>query len=127
MHGPKRIRIAFVCVALIALTGCSQKLQQQAASMTGGNPKRGKTAIVQYGCSSCHTIPGIREAKALVGPPLNQIASRTYIAGVMKNTPENMIHWIQDPPHIDHLTAMPNLHIPEQEVRDIASYLYTLR
>src|SRR4051812_30060774 len=127
MRRAELIRFASLCAGVAALTGCDKKLQEQAASMTGGNPKRGKTAIVQYGCSSCHTIPGIREAKALVGPPLNQIASRTYIAGVMKNTPENMIHWIQDPPHIDHLTAMPNLHIPEQEVRDIASYLYTLR
>src|SRR5262245_26038287 len=50
-----------------------------------------------YGCGSCHTIPGIQGAHALVGPSLAQVASRMYIAGVLPNTPTNILRWLQNP------------------------------
>src|SRR4051794_18248731 len=99
-----------VILAIPLFCGCNQANKQAAAAMTGGNPDRGKVEIQQYGCSSCHTIPGVPGADALVGPPLTQMASRGYIGGVLKNTPENMIRWLQNPPGVDPLTAMPNLH-----------------
>ena len=80
-----------------------------------------------YGCDACHTIPGAVDARGLVGPPLTQIANRIYIAGVLTNTPDNLIEWIQNPPGVDPRTAMPNLGIGEAAARDIAAYLYTLR
>ncbi|HZI19996.1 MAG TPA: hypothetical protein VEY09_15535 [Pyrinomonadaceae bacterium] len=55
------------------------------------------------------------------------MAQRSYIAGVLTNSPDNMIRWLRDPPAVDHLTAMPRLGLTEQEARDVASYLYTLR
>lgn len=118
---------AFVSGALV-LTSCSNQEQERAAAaMTGGSPQRGKTAISKYGCATCHTIPGVHGADALVGPPLTQMGSRSYIAGVLPNTPDNMIRWIQNPPQVDQLTAMPNLGVTEQDARDIAGYLYTLK
>jgi cytochrome c1 len=95
--------------------------------MTGGDPHKGRIAIERYGCQSCHTIPGIRGADGLVGPPLTKIASRVYIGGVLPNTPDNMIRWIRNPKEIDQLTAMPNTGVSEPDARDIAGYLYTLR
>jgi len=88
---------------------------------------RGRAAIRRYGCGSCHSIPGITGADGLVGPPLGQIASRVYIAGVLPNEPENMIRWIQNPPAVDEKTAMPNMGVTARDARDIAAYLYTLR
>ena len=88
--------------------------------------RRGETAIERYGCASCHTIPGIREANALVGPPLDHMAHRVYIAGVLPNSPRNLMRWIKDPPGVDEKTAMPNLHLSDSDVRDIVSYLLTL-
>jgi cytochrome c len=120
------LKISFLIVILTPL-GCDQKVMQNAAMMTGGNPVRGKTAIRQLGCSSCHTIPGVHSADALVGPSLDKIASRVYIGGVLKNTPENMVRWIEDPPGVDPLTAMPNLRVSSAQAHDIASYLYTLK
>ncbi len=38
-----------------------------------------------------------------------------------------MIRWLHNPRAVDHLTAMPDLGITEQDARDIAGYLYTLR
>jgi len=46
---------------------------------------------------------------------------------VLKNTPENMIRWLKNPPGVDPMTAMPNLHVTDQQARDLAGYLYTLR
>jgi cytochrome c len=114
-------------LVLLLICGCNEKVKKEAALMCGGDPDRGQTSIHYYGCSSCHTIPGIPGANGLVGPPLTQMASRGYIGGVLKNTPDNMIHWLENPPGIDPLTAMPNLKLDEQDARDIASYLYTLK
>jgi putative membrane protein len=112
---------------LIGLSSCNREVERAAAAMTGGEPKIGKQVLQQYGCASCHTIPGIPGANALVGPSLEHIASRMYIAGVLPNTPENMLWWLQNPPAVDPLTAMPNLGVTEADARDMAGYLYTLR
>jgi cytochrome c2 len=117
-----------VLSALFAFGACGGgKAERTAAAMTGGYPSRGREKIRKYGCTSCHTIPGIPEADSLVGPPLNRIASRTYVGGVLTNTPDNMIRWIQNPQGVDPLTAMPNLGVTEEDARDIAGYLYTLK
>ena len=124
----KLVAACVLACACLAAAGCQQaELERKAEAMTGGNPQRGKAAIGKYGCSSCHTIPGVRGASALVGPNLNQVASRMYIAGVLPNTPDNMIRWVQHPRDVDPLTAMPNLGVTDGDARDIAGYLYTLK
>jgi cytochrome c1 len=95
--------------------------------MTGGNAARGVSAIGTYGCPACHTIPGIETATATVGPPLSQIAVRHYLGGHLTNTAGNMIKWIQHPQAIDPKNAMPELGVTDQDAKDIAAYLYTLR
>ena len=118
---------AFACV-LAALASCQRaELERKAEAMTGGDARRGVEAINRYGCATCHTIPGVPGATALVGPNLQQVASRMYIAGVLPNTPDNMTRWIQHPRDVDPLTAMPNLGVNDADARDIASYLYTLK
>ncbi|HEY9280764.1 MAG TPA: c-type cytochrome [Eoetvoesiella sp.] len=92
-----------------------------------GDITAGRRAIQQYLCATCHVIPGIVGARHHVGPPLAGIASRQYIAGVLPNTPANMVHWIRWPTRIDPLSAMPDLGVTEQDARDIAAFLYTLR
>jgi cytochrome c len=111
------------------LAGCDGRgeVYDQAAAMTGGDPAAGRHVIASVGCASCHTIPGIRGADALVGPPLTQMAGRTYIGGVVTNTPENMVRWLRNPPGVDPMTAMPNLRLTDAQARDAASYLYTLK
>jgi cytochrome c len=97
------------------------------AVRTGGDPHRGRELIVKFDCGSCHVIPGIQHAIGTVGPPLTDIARRTMIAGEVPNTPVNMVRWIQSPQSIEPGTAMPTLGLTEQEARDVAAYLYTLR
>ncbi|HVH86339.1 MAG TPA: c-type cytochrome [Terriglobales bacterium] len=81
----------------------------------------------KYGCYTCHTISGVKGANGLVGPPLNGIYTRVFIAGELPNTPENITRWIQHPKSIEPHTAMPEMGVTEEDSRDIAAYLYTLR
>ncbi|GGG23948.1 hypothetical protein GCM10010964_10150 [Caldovatus sediminis] len=78
------------------------------------------------GCGACHRIPGVRNARAMVGPPLDAFAQRGYVAGVLPNRPANLLAWLRNPPAINPMTAMPDLGLTEAEARDIAAYLYTL-
>jgi cytochrome c1 len=109
------------------MLGCFAVDGQAHAAGIGEDAQRGRAAIERHGCVACHRIPGIRSPGANVGPPLKRIATRGYIAGVLANTPANMIRWLRDPPAVDPRTAMPNLDLTDQESRDIAAYLYTLK
>jgi cytochrome c oxidase assembly factor CtaG/cytochrome c2 len=114
--------------AALWISACgSRKIEQEAAAMTGGDVHRGTNAIAKYGCGSCHTIPGIDNAAATVGPPLTRIAVRHYLGGHLVNTPDNMMKWIEHPQAVDPKNAMPELGVTQQDARDIAAYLYTLR
>ncbi len=107
-----------------ALEGKSYPPSPRAAK--GGDPNRGKVALLQYACATCHLIPGVVGAKSLVGPPLTGFAKRAYIAGNLPNTPENLIRWLRNPQQLSPSSAMPDLGVSEQDAQDMAAYLYTL-
>ena len=92
----------------------------------GGDPDNGRLLLRQFGCGTCHEIPGVAVAKGRVGPPLGGIARRVYVAGVLANTPENMAAFIRDPQQADPRTAMPDLGVTAEHARDMVAYLYTL-
>jgi cytochrome c len=114
-------------IAVALLASCGNQLDRIGAVTTGGDIHKGATAITRYGCGSCHTIPGISGAYGRVGSPLTGIADREYIAGVIRNTPDGMVRWIENPHAIDEKTAMPNLGVTHQDALDIAAYIYTLK
>ena len=112
----------------VALAACQDnQAVKRAAELTGGDPMQGRAKIEYYGCGACHTIPGVNGARALVGPELTHFASRVYVAGVLPNSPQNVMRWIRNPKQVDGLTAMPNLNVSEADARDITGYLYTLK
>lgn len=92
-----------------------------------GDAQQGQLLLYEYGCQSCHTIPGVREARATVGPSLEDWADRHYIAGLLPNNPKNLIEWIRFPQSIEPGTVMPDMGVTEQDARDMAAYLYTLQ
>lgn len=120
-------RVLWWVLLPLALASCDRSADTVARQLTGGDPDKGKLAIVKYGCDTCHNIPGVLTATATVGPPLSQIALRSYLAGRIDNTPENMIKWIRQPHSVDPQTAMPETGVTVADGRDIAAYLYTLR
>ena len=92
-----------------------------------GDADSGRLLLRQYGCGGCHRIPGVEAARGNVGPPLERIARRVYLAGKLPNTPDNLVRWIVDPKAIHPGTAMPNLSVSEAQARDMAAFLYRLR
>lgn len=113
---------AAVLFLLCTLAACGQ--QAAGPQVAGGDRERGREAIERYGCVACHTIPGIPAYGANVGPPLVNMGRRGYVAGVLPNTPDQMVRWLRDPPAVDPLTAMPNVGLSQAEAADIAAYLY---
>lgn len=111
----------------VLLAACSGKETGMETMQAVGDPKLGKAAIRRYGCGACHTIPGIPGAQGIVGPPLIKIARRAYLAGLLPNTPDNMVRWLKNPPEVDPSTAMPVMGLTEAEARHISAYLYTLK
>lgn len=115
-------------IAAGLMSGCTGgQVVQGYPVATGGYADRGQRILVQRRCGSCHTIPGIRNANGVFGPPLRAFARRSYIAGNFPNDPNYLVHWIMSPPSMKPKTAMPDLGLSEQQARDVAAYLYTLR
>ncbi|KAB8041741.1 c-type cytochrome [Janthinobacterium aquaticum] len=96
------------------------------APFDGNSIARGKVALTQFACQACHLIPGITGSQVLVGPPLDQLAKRRYLAGRLPNTPEHLQQWIRDPQSVKVHTAMPNLGVDADDARDMAAYLLSL-
>lgn len=117
-----RLAVAGLAVCL-ALAGCGQGAEP-GMTARGGDADRGRTAILGYGCVSCHVIPGLPEARARVGPDLDNLASRRLIAGQHPNQPEVLVRWLQEPQTMRPGSGMPDMGVTEQDARDIAAYLY---
>ncbi|WP_204342148.1 c-type cytochrome [Micromonospora terminaliae] len=120
--------LATVLAALpvVAVTGCASTSPPPPPESRAGRPDRGAKLIAQYGCGSCHTVPGVDRAGGLVGPPLTRFGARSYIAGELPNNADNLRRWITDPQAVEPGTAMPDLGVSAIDAQDIAAYLYTL-
>jgi cytochrome c len=122
-----RCAVLSLAVSTALLASCIGGKEARAYQVaTGGLASRGEQVIAMKNCGSCHTIPGISGARGLVGPPLFFFSRRTYIAGMLPNEPDNLVHWVMEPRSVNPKTAMPNLGLTQQQARDVAAYLYTL-
>jgi len=118
---------ALLCVgAAIALT--IERAERHHIAPTGflGDPERGRALVGAYGCPSCHNF-GSGAAQGMVGPPLHDVGTRSYLAGKFPNIPGVMVQWIQQPREMKPGTAMPDLGVSRRDAEDIAAYLGTLR
>ena len=114
------MRAALSCCAL-ALAACGEP-----HGLPAGDRENGRLLLRQFGCGTCHEIPGVAEAKGRAGPPLKGVAARVYIAGVLPTTPENMAAFIRAPQKLEPRTTMPDLGVTEAHARDMVAYLYSI-
>jgi mono/diheme cytochrome c family protein len=91
-----------------------------------GHADRGERLIRASGCAACHVVPGISRPRGLVGPSLALLRQRAFIAGVLPNTPTNLVRWVMNPRAIDSKTAMPALGLDEAEAQDVVAYLLSM-
>jgi cytochrome c len=125
----RRLRWLWPAAAVLALAvpgACSTLSPTPPSEVPNGDPGRGAELISRYGCGSCHSVPGVKDADGLVGPPLTRFGSRSYIAGELVNSGPNLQRWIENPQAIEPGTAMPNLGVNPTDAQDIAAYLFTL-
>lgn len=120
-------RVLVGALVMVVISSCApQASRPEPVIPVGGDPDLGRETIVEYGCGSCHTIPGIPEADALVGPPLDSWSGRAYIAGVLTNNPDNLATFLEEPDAVSPGTAMPDLQLTDEDIAAIVAYLFTL-
>lgn len=84
-----------------------------------------RAAIQKHGCAVCHRIPGIASAGGDIGPSLERVARRAYIAGSIPNGRAAMARWLRHPQELRPDTVMPDTGVSPDEARDIVAYLYS--
>jgi cytochrome c oxidase subunit 2 len=92
-------------------------------------------------CVLCHAIEGT-PAAGIIGPNLTRIGGRSTIAaGMLENTPENLVAWITDPRSVKPGAQMPGadydityegqtyppLNLNEEQIQALAAYLSSMR
>ena len=122
----KVIYLMLTAAVMSALSGCVGEVNGIPEPRTSppGTIEAGRRLIANYGCGSCHMIPGVPGANSMAAAPLKCFYQRAYIAGRLPNTKGNLVLWIQNPQQIDPGNAMPDLGVSEDEASDIADYLY---
>lgn len=100
---------------------------QGAEALTGGHVASGRALFAGKGCGGCHSITGRNDADGEVGPSLDKVATRGFLAGRLANDPQQMALWIQHPQTVVPGSGMPEMGLSDSETRDLAAYLYTLR
>jgi cytochrome c1 len=118
------VRLGLLLGGVLPLAACDASF---GSSQSSEAQKRGSDLISANGCGTCHTIPGITGARGNVGPPLNKIGTRVFIAGVLRNNPENMVRWLKNPQAVVPGNAMPDMHLTDAQARDITAYLVELQ
>ena len=117
---PATVAIAVACAAV----GLALWAAWGRGSLNQSRDSAGAQLIRAYGCGTCHTIPGIDGADAVVGPKLTGFDTRRVIAGRLPNTRENLARWIAAPQEVDPGNVMPDMGVTAAQARAIATYLY---
>ena len=124
-HG--KMRFLFVVVPPDEYSAWVRNQQKPAAEPTGAAAVAGKQVISTVGCGSCHAIRGT-SLKGTFGPDLTHFGSRGGIAAyTLKNTPENLLRWIQDPQAVKPECKMPRVPLPLQQQQQLVAYLEELK
>jgi cytochrome c oxidase subunit 2 len=87
---------------------------------------QGQKLFLTKGCVGCHSLVAYNAPQGLLGPNLANVGARTYIAaGTLKNTDENLAHWIRNPQEVKHGVLMPVLGVTEDEAKALVAFLRT--
>lgn len=102
------------CLALAALALLTAGPSDAAAADVPGG--RGSALFLEKGCAGCHSLRG---QGGDVGPSLDGVASRLRA--------EYIYQWLRDPQAIKPATAMPNLHLTDDERAELVFFLLEQR
>ena len=120
----RRVTRLSILYALAVAAVCSPRLT---LSQKGASQQSAPDLMIQYGCPTCHVVPNVPGAVGKVGPSLQSLSQRSYLAGSLPNTPHNLIQWIMHPQHFQPGTAMPETGVTEQDAHRIGAFLNSSR
>jgi len=109
-----------ILAATIGAAGCSGFKQPE---QKAGSQRSAPELMIQYGCPTCHVVPNVPGAVGKVGPSLDSLSQRSYLAGSLPNTPENLVQWVMHPQHFRPGTAMPEMGVTPNDAVVIARFL----
>ena len=115
----KLLFTVFISAIVMFCSGCSRSIGPLQAAGSQSAPD----LMIHYGCPTCHIIPAVPGAAGKVGPSLTNLAQRSYLAGTLQNSPDNLVLWIQHPQRIHPGTAMPEMNVTVEDAREIATFL----
>ncbi|HKI46590.1 MAG TPA: cytochrome c oxidase subunit II [Balneolales bacterium] len=88
---------------------------------------KGDSLFMKSTCVNCHSIKGT-PANGDVGPDLTHLGSRrTILAGMLKNNPENLTRWLDNPQNVKKGANMPNFMLSNIQVKELVTYLEGLK
>ena len=105
-------------------------INQQKRAVEDPNASDGRAVFESLACVNCHNISGLGKASAgsKFGPDLTHLMSRqTLGSGVLKNTPETLRAWVNDPQVAKPGCLMPSMKLTPDELTKVVNYLETLR
>ena len=81
----------------------------------------------ERGCTACHIIPGIPEARGTMGPTLKGLGKRKrLVARTLTNNDKNMRRWLKNPKAVKSDTMMPNVGLSDDEVETLIKHFHSL-
>jgi cytochrome c oxidase subunit 2 len=105
-----------------------RNIQRRAASSPsgGGATIDSGQKLFMDRCAGCHAIRGT-DASGQHGPDLTHLNSRRRIAaGLLNNTPEDLMNWIVNAQQLKPGSRMPSMALSETEKLALSTYLSTL-
>lgn len=101
--------------------------RQRQPAAPSDHAAQGRRVFESTACVNCHTVSGTN-AHGTFGPDLTHLMSReTIAAGAAANTAENLRLWISNPETLKPGSLMPAMHLDEQDLDAVTSYLLTLQ
>jgi cytochrome c2 len=104
----------------VSIAGCSRDTGHAEAAHASA-----PDLMIQYGCPTCHVIPRVPGAVGKVGPSLDDLAQRSFLAGTLQNSPDNLVRWIRHPQQFQPGTAMPEMGVTAEDAKSIVAFLET--
>jgi cytochrome c len=115
----KLLLTILISVVVTFCAGCSRQVDRREIARSPSAPD----LMIHYGCPTCHVISGVPGASGKVGPSLSDLAQRSYLAGTLQNSPDNLVLWIEHPQRVHPGTAMPEMGVSDNDAREIATFL----
>lgn len=98
-----------------------------AAAPATPEARLGRDVFLKTSCVNCHRVRGT-PAKGTFGPDLTHLMSRqTLASGMVNNTREELIKWVDDPQKTKVGCLMPAMKLSERDVDLVVHYLQSLR